>query len=99
MGAAIALLCLACANVSNLLFFRFLAKGHDTAIRMALGATRWNVRRLFLWDALLLGGLGAIAGLVAARAMLLPLGGARLRADFPDISHVSLNTSVLLLCG
>lgn len=63
--AALVLL-LACSNLGNLLLVRGIARRSEVAVRLALGAGRGRVMRLMLFEALLLSGAGAVAGLVLA---------------------------------
>jgi predicted permease len=59
-------LAVACANVGGLLLVRGLARRKETAIRLALGATRGRVVSQFVTEALLLALFGGAAGVLLA---------------------------------
>ncbi len=63
VGVVALVMLIACANVANLLLFRNVAGQSAVATRRALGASPWGITRQHLMQSLLLGMLGAGAGL------------------------------------
>jgi predicted permease len=59
-------LLVACANLSALLLAREVTRAHEVATCRALGASRWDLVRQRLVEAMLLAGAGGVAGLAVA---------------------------------
>ncbi len=95
MGAAAFVLAIAVANVANLTLMRCVRREHELAVRAALGAGVFRLRRLLLAENLLLACGGAALGSVVA------LSGTRLLAAMaarytPRASEVHVDVSALL---
>jgi predicted permease len=60
------LLLMICANVGGLLLARAAARGEETAVRLAIGATTGRLLRQWLTESLVLTSIGAAAGLCVA---------------------------------
>jgi len=70
-------LLIACANIANLQLARGVARGHELSVRLALGASRWQLARQMLAESIVLAATGALLGLVfagwASRALVAQL--------------------------
>ena len=59
-------LLIACSNVANLLLVRFSGRRREIALRMAIGATRTSIVRLFVFESLLVSVIGGAVGAFVA---------------------------------
>lgn len=82
LGVAL-VLCIAIANVANLVLVRAIGRTREIAVRAALGARRSRLARMLLTESLVLGGLGGVVGLAVA-----VLGLAALRVAGPDLPRL-----------
>jgi putative ABC transport system permease protein len=95
LGAVGLVLLVACVNVANLLIVRAVGQRRETAIRLAIGASRTQIVGEMLTRGLVLGALGGAAGLLCGvwtRDALVALA----PASMPRLAHVTLNADVLV---
>jgi putative ABC transport system permease protein len=95
LGGIVALVLLvACANVGNLLLFRNVTRRGRAAVLRALGASPGRIARAQLVQSLVLAGVGALAGLVVAWLIWLPLRGESLVA-MPALEGFTVDARML----
>jgi predicted permease len=97
MATTGAVLLIACANLANLLLVRGSARTKEIAIRLAIGATRWQIIRQLLIESLSLSFLGGIAGLAFAFWADKALMGVYLPSDSGGLNISSLPDLRILL--
>src|ERR1700675_503955 len=61
---------IACSNVANLILARTVRREGELAVRAALGASTWALRRMLLAESLLLCGAGAAIGVLSAQPLV-----------------------------
>jgi predicted permease len=105
LGVCALVLLIACANVANLLLARAVAQRGQTAIQLAIGASRGRIVLAALIESVLLAVGGAVAGLAVAMAaarLLLSLAftGAAIPIDItPSPIVLAFATGLALLTG
>lgn len=95
LGVVAGVLMIACANVANLLLSRAAMRQKEIGIRIALGASRWQVIRQLLNESILLALAGGFLGLLIA------YGGVKLLIAFgptniPRLKEIGVDGRVLL---
>jgi len=94
LGAVGVVLLIACANVSNLLVARAIARRKEFAVRVALGAGRGTVVQQLVVETLILAVLAGAVGLLLAEAALAATP-ALLAGQIPRTQEISIDGRVL----
>jgi len=105
LGAVLAVLLIACANVTSLLMARAAQRERELAVRSVLGASRWRLVRQRLTEVFLLSIAGAAAGLALAQILLrvfvaiAPAGIPFLESAHLDLRIVFFTVIASVACG
>jgi len=94
LAASALVFLIACSNVANLILARSVRREGELAVRAALGATTWALRRTLLAESLVLCGAGAVLGVTIAQPMVAIL--ARYAARF-SVRALDLNVDASVL--
>jgi predicted permease len=95
LAAVGAVLLIACSNVANLLLVRFTGRRREIALRMALGASRPSVVRLFVFESTLVSLIAGVVGTCLALWVVSVI--PKLASNnLPLEAALQLNTPVLL---
>ena len=105
LGAVLAVLLIACANIANLLLARAVGRDREIAVRAALGASRFRLVRLALTESLLLAvaggaaGCGLAFGLLRAFQAIAPEGLPRIEEATVDLRVLLFSAAAAVLSG
>jgi predicted permease len=105
LGSVGLILLIACANVANLFLVRAEGRQREVAVRTAIGASRWEIARVFLGESVVLSLLGGALGMALAAAgvklllKLQPQGIPRLEEIGVDGAVVAFTVLLSLLAG
>jgi predicted permease len=98
MGVTAFVLVIACANIANLLLARAATRSGEMAIRLSIGASRWQLIVQLLVESCLLALLGGIAGIFVAR-WTLALITSLMPAEAQETLNFSIDAPVLLFAA
>jgi predicted permease len=94
-AAVLLLLLLACVNIANLLLARMERKSRDAAVRVAIGASGWDLVRQVFAETILLALAGTAGGVLLSSVFVRSI--AAFGADsIPRLANVGLDLRVLL---
>jgi predicted permease len=94
LGTVGFVLLIACANVANLVLIRSEVRRRETAVRVAVGATRSALARYLVTESALVAGAGAALGVLVAW-IAVPLVLQQAPPELPRLDAVSVDGSVL----
>jgi predicted permease len=94
LGTVTFVLLIACANVSNLLLTRAIARRQEMALRLAVGASRFRLIRQLLTESIFLAALGGGAGFALARWGVSLLVAILPKASLPRQQEIGIDAAV-----
>jgi predicted permease len=89
-------LCIACANVANLLLAQASARQREMAVRLAMGATRAQLLRQLLTESTMVAGAGGVVGVLLSVWATKALSSFQLPVPLPLDLRVAVDWRVLL---
>jgi predicted permease len=98
LGVTALVLLIACANIANLLLARSAARAGEMAVRLSIGASRWQLIAQLLTESCLLALFGGAAGLLVAR-WTLHLMAALLPAEAAQVIELQLDGRALIFAA
>ena len=110
LTVVVLILFIACANVSNLMLSRTIARRKEFALKQALGAERWTLIRQLLIEIGLMSSLAALVGFLLGRwvrfLLIMSISSARVSIVLPSVIDLNfllfavvMLTIIILLCG
>jgi predicted permease len=99
LGTVSFVLLIACANIANLLLARASGRTREIAVRLALGATRWQLIKQAMTESGLLASTGGAIGLALAYALVTVLNAVLPPGSMPRQSELGVDIRALLFTG
>jgi putative ABC transport system permease protein len=90
---------LACANAASSIVTQIAKRRREIAVRLAMGASRWQVARPLLMEALRLSAAITIVGALASALLLTQLKDLRLSSRLPVLDALAIDWRVLAFSG